>query len=116
MVRGVAYDWQFFPSRITLTVRFEFHPLRNQRECAMSLRLRMSIVVLFLIVVPVRAGSVKLKKIKQHIEVTIDGKLFTRYRIGGQNPKPYFWPIQAADGTVMSRPIECKGKSEAKRS
>jgi len=69
------------------------------------------IALFFLVITPgsVHAGSVKLKKINQQIEVTIGGKLFARYRIGGQNPKPYFWPIQAADGTTMSRPINRKG-------
>jgi hypothetical protein len=40
---------------------------------------------------------------QESIEVTLDGKPFTTLYFGPETTKPYFHPVRAADGTVVSR-------------
>jgi hypothetical protein len=39
------------------------------------------------------------------VAVTINGGEFTTYRFSKSLPKPFFSPIKAADGTILTRPI-----------
>lgn len=51
-------------------------------------------------------GTVKLTKKGSEIEVTIDGKEFTVYHTDKSVRKPFFWPVRAADGTILNRGLE----------
>lgn len=50
--------------------------------------------------------SVKLEKKENTVAVTIGGKEFTTYNFGKDLPKPYFSPVRAADGTIITRGLE----------
>jgi len=54
----------------------------------------------------VDAGTVELKKVDNAIEVKIDGKEFTTLRVDKAQPKPYFYPVRAADGAMICRQLE----------
>jgi len=41
----------------------------------------------------------------KHLQVLVGGMPFLMYNYSEKLPKPFFWPVRAADGTVMSRPI-----------
>ncbi len=49
------------------------------------------------------AANVQLDKSTDKIEVKVDGKPFTTFYFGPDTPKPYLWPIRAADGTIITR-------------
>ena len=51
------------------------------------------------------ADSVKLVRSGDTIAVTIDGHDFTTYHFAKTLPKPFFSPVKAADGTLLTRPI-----------
>ena len=46
---------------------------------------------------------VRLVPLPDRVRIEIDGELFTEYIFGGNIPKPYLYPINAADGTRLSR-------------
>ncbi|MBS0265123.1 MAG: PmoA family protein [Planctomycetes bacterium] len=50
--------------------------------------------------------SVELKTRENAIDVTIGGQLFTTLRLDKSQPKPYFFPVLAADGAMICRPLE----------
>ena len=52
------------------------------------------------------SAHVKLESGKDTVEVSVDGKPFMTFHYGEQWPKPYFSPVKAADGTVLTRGIE----------
>lgn len=53
-----------------------------------------------------KPGKVRLTKTDKHtVDVKIDGKLFTTFQYADSLPKPFFWPVHAADGTLLSRPL-----------
>ncbi|RMG42027.1 MAG: hypothetical protein D6725_00365 [Planctomycetota bacterium] len=41
----------------------------------------------------------------RQVEVGIAGRPFAVYDYGSKYRKPFFWPVRAADGTVLSRPL-----------
>ncbi len=49
---------------------------------------------------------VKLTKSADAVAVTIDGAEFTTLRTAKSQPKPYFFPVRAADGISVVRPLE----------
>ena len=51
------------------------------------------------------ADTVKLARSDDTIAVTINGQDFTTYHFAKSLPKPFFSPVKAADGTVLTRPI-----------
>jgi hypothetical protein len=57
---------------------------------------------------PARAGqrSVALEKHDNVVEIKIDGKEFTVLRLDKSQPKPFFYPVRAADGAVVCRQLE----------
>ena len=52
------------------------------------------------------SGNVELKKQDNAVEVKIDGKEFTSLRVDKSQPKPYFYPVRAADGAIVCRQLE----------
>lgn len=51
------------------------------------------------------AQQVKLEKKDNTIEVTIGGKPFTTYQTSKDLPKPFFAPVRAADGAIITREV-----------
>lgn len=51
------------------------------------------------------ADAVVATQIGTRIDITIDGQPFTTLHLAPEQKKPYFWPILAADGAVLTRPI-----------
>lgn len=47
--------------------------------------------------------KVKLIKGGQKVDVMIGGKLFTSYQYPSNMEKPYLWPVNAPDGSVVTR-------------
>ena len=54
-------------------------------------------------------NNVKLTRADDRVRVEIGGQLFTEYIFKG-GPKPYLYPVLAADGTEMMRHFPMKGK------
>ncbi|KAA0134801.1 hypothetical protein FYZ48_20060 [Gimesia chilikensis] len=50
-------------------------------------------------------GTVDIKKNGSKFSVTIDGKPFATYNTSADLPKPFFSPVRAADGTVITRSL-----------
>lgn len=50
--------------------------------------------------------SVKLTKHKESVDVSIGGEPFTTFHFSPDQPKPYFSPVQAPGGLVVTRPLE----------
>jgi hypothetical protein len=55
------------------------------------------------------ANEVKLTRADDRVRVEVGGKLFTEYIFKG-GPKPYLYPVLAADGTELMRHFPMKGK------
>ncbi len=53
--------------------------------------------------------TVKLTKKTDTVEVTIGGEEFAVYNFGRKLPKPFFSPVRAPGGAIVTRPIERKG-------
>ena len=53
--------------------------------------------------------TVKLTQKTETVEVAIGGEEFAVYNIGRNLPKPFFSPVRAPGGTIMTRPIEKPG-------
>lgn len=51
-------------------------------------------------------GGVVAQQEGDQIAITIDGQPFTTLHLGKDLKKPYFWPLMAADGAILTRPIE----------
>jgi len=49
---------------------------------------------------------VKLEPRSDAVQVNIDGQEFTTLRTAKSQPKPYFFPVRAADGISLVRPLE----------
>jgi hypothetical protein len=49
--------------------------------------------------------AVRLTKTDDTVQVTIDGREFTVFRFSQRLPKPFFAPVRAADGTILTRPV-----------
>lgn len=60
------------------------------------------------------AQTVKLvdKATDNTIVVLVEGQEFTHYLMKPEQPKPYFFPVRGADGTVLTRPIQGKGQGD----
>ncbi len=52
------------------------------------------------------AGGVTFEKGQSGVVVKIDGREFAVYNTSKELPKPFFSPVRAADGTVISRPLK----------
>ena len=50
--------------------------------------------------------TVSLKQADDQISISIGGKPFTVFNYGKSLPKPYFLPVHAPNGTVISRPLD----------
>lgn len=51
-------------------------------------------------------AEVVLRAEKETVDVSIDGKPFMTFHRSAKWPKPYFSPVRAADGTVLTRAID----------
>ena len=51
------------------------------------------------------AEIVKLSRTDDSVAVTVNGKEFTSYLFAKSLPKPYFFPVRAADNALLTRPI-----------
>ena len=49
------------------------------------------------------APSVSLERHADRIDVSIDGEAFTTLYLSPDGPVPYFHPLRAADGTIVTR-------------
>lgn len=58
-----------------------------------------------LLLVGTADAQVTLKRHDKTIDVKIDGKDFTTYNFSSDLPKPFFSPVRAADGAVVTRPL-----------
>jgi Methane oxygenase PmoA len=70
---------------------------------------RLAIVGLVLLWVSNAAAAepaVKLEKKAEGIAITIDGREFTTYSVSQEMPKPFFAPVRAADGAIVTRGLE----------
>lgn len=56
--------------------------------------------------VPATADTVRLVPKDQSIDVMIGDELFTTYNYNPEQPKPYFSPVLAPGGVVLTRPLE----------
>lgn len=56
--------------------------------------------------VAIAGETVQLKKEADTVVITIDDHEFTTYHAANSQQKPYFHPVQAADGATISRPLE----------
>lgn len=52
------------------------------------------------------AGTVELVRGEDQVQVLIDGQEFTIFHFAKSQPKPYFSPVRAADGTIVTRPLD----------
>lgn len=50
--------------------------------------------------------TVQLEIKGERVEVIIDGNPFATYHTSREYPKPFFSPVRAADGTIVTRPLE----------
>ena len=66
----------------------------------MIFRAGLACLVLFAVAAP---AQVELSDADGRIDVVIDGKPFTSFYYGPEAPKPYFHPVRAADGTIVTR-------------
>jgi len=60
------------------------------------------IAILLLCVTPL-SSQVKLTRSGEQVDIVINGKLFTSFFFGSDAPKPYFHPLRAVNGTVVTR-------------
>lgn len=53
-----------------------------------------------------QAGTVRLERAKHSISISIDGSEFAVYHVDPARAKPYFWPMRAEDGAILTRGLE----------
>jgi Family of unknown function (DUF6807) len=73
------------------------------------MRLQRLCILLLVSCVPAAfAANVSFQKGDGQIAVSVDGKPFTTFYYGPPAPKPYLYPLRAADGTIVTRhyPVE----------
>src|SRR5215471_1388171 len=78
----------------------------NSRSFIMKRMLAALAVVVAAAPVSADAPNVELQRKDSTVEVKIDGSEFTVLRFDQSQPKPFFSPVRAADGAVVSRPLE----------
>jgi hypothetical protein len=47
--------------------------------------------------------AVQLKRLRNHIDILVGGKIFTTYHFDPEVAKPYFQPLRSARGTIVTR-------------
>ena len=75
------------------------------------MRILLSCMLLLLLTNSLTAGetTVELKLNKETVAVTIGGEEFAVYNFSSDLPKPFFFPVRAAGGAILTRAIEGKG-------
>ena len=71
----------------------------------------LSCTLLLLLSNSLQAGetTVELKQNKDTVAVSIGGEEFAVYNFSSKLPKPFFFPVRGAGGTILTRAIEQKG-------
>ena len=72
-----------------------------------SLQAKLMFVLFSFVMIDVgfTADTVKLVRDGDTVSVTVNEKEFTTYRFAASLPKPYFFPVKAADSALLTRPI-----------
>ena len=65
-----------------------------------------AVLVLTAPIVFAAEAPVRLTQKPDTLEVTVGGEPFAVYNFGKNLPKPYFWPVRAPGGSIMTRPLE----------
>ena len=68
-------------------------------------RLFAFLLVMSFVWAPASAGEVHIKQGEDHLQITVDGADFATYVYSSDFRKPFFLPVQAADGTVLTRKL-----------
>lgn len=71
-------------------------------DCDVLIYMKKVMCLLFLLAVAVSA-QVVMKQEAGKIDITIDGKPFTAFYVGGEAPKPYLHPLTSAGGDRITR-------------
>lgn len=81
----------------------------------MSMKFSMGILALLVAVAPAAAQErVSIKRTKDALVFHAGGELITRYHLGPDVPRPFFWPVNAPGGVALTRawPMEKAGPGE----
>ena len=71
----------------------------------LNLLMKRPTVFTFLLSLPLfcNAASFSVEQDEEAVTIQLDGELFTRYVLGGEGNKPYFWPLLGPGGVPMTR-------------
>lgn len=56
------------------------------------------------------AGDVTIERGESRLTIAIDGRELSQFHFAASQPKPWMWPVRAADGTILTRPIAASSR------